>query len=231
MRALFFATLAAGLVALAAPSGAGPDNEGAGTRLITVSARSATTERITLALGKAAVVELDTDARDVLVADPATVDAVVRTPRRIFLLAQKIGQTNAFFFDGQGAPAPARRYPRREGRHRPRRASSMRRCPARTCTSRRSTTTSCFRARSPMRPGTRRAPGSGRAAFAGDPDESREHADSRRQRAGDAEGPRGRDAAHRSPSSSASISRPRRSRVPCRCRSQPMTSSVSSVAR
>ena len=37
-----------------------------------------------------------------LVSDPAVVDAVVRTPRRIFLLAQKIGQTNAFFFDGAG---------------------------------------------------------------------------------------------------------------------------------
>ena len=59
-------------------------------------------ERITLALGKAAVVQLDTDARDVLVSDPSVVDAVVRTPRRIFLLAQKIGQTNAFFFDGAG---------------------------------------------------------------------------------------------------------------------------------
>jgi pilus assembly protein CpaC len=30
------------------------------------------------------------------------VDAVVRTPRRIFLLATKVGQTNAFFFDAQG---------------------------------------------------------------------------------------------------------------------------------
>ena len=63
---------------------------------------AAAAERITLALGKAAVVQLDTDARDVLVSDPATVDAVVRTPRRIFLLAQKTGQTNAFFFDGAG---------------------------------------------------------------------------------------------------------------------------------
>jgi pilus assembly protein CpaC len=30
------------------------------------------------------------------------VDAVVRSPRRIFLLGQKTGQTNAFFFDGNG---------------------------------------------------------------------------------------------------------------------------------
>ncbi|MBV9330442.1 MAG: type II and III secretion system protein family protein [Alphaproteobacteria bacterium] len=57
---------------------------------------------LTLALDKAAVVELDADARDVLVSDPAVVDAVVRAPRRIFLLAQKIGEANAFFFDAQG---------------------------------------------------------------------------------------------------------------------------------
>ncbi|MBV8799143.1 MAG: type II and III secretion system protein family protein [Alphaproteobacteria bacterium] len=59
-------------------------------------------QRITLALDKAALVQLDTDARDVLVSNPEIVDAVVRTPRRIFLLAMKAGQTNAFFFDSAG---------------------------------------------------------------------------------------------------------------------------------
>ena len=58
--------------------------------------------RLSLALNKAAVVMLDADARDVLVSNPAIVDAVVRSPRRIFLLAQKVGQTNAFFFDAAG---------------------------------------------------------------------------------------------------------------------------------
>jgi pilus assembly protein CpaC len=58
--------------------------------------------RLTLALNKAAVVELDADARDVLVSNPLIVDAVVRTPRRIFLLAEKVGATNAFFFDAAG---------------------------------------------------------------------------------------------------------------------------------
>jgi len=106
MRSLFLAALAAGTLALAQPCAAGPelrvDAESAGTREITVATRAGQAERITLALGKAAVVKLDTDARDVLVSDPSVVDAVVRTPRRIFLLAQKIGQTNAFFFDGAG---------------------------------------------------------------------------------------------------------------------------------
>src|SRR5512146_2117357 len=64
------------------------------TRVISVATQNgaAPQQHITLALDKAALVQLDTDARDVLVSNPAVVDAVVRTPRRIFLLAQKTGQ-------------------------------------------------------------------------------------------------------------------------------------------
>ena len=107
MRSLFLAALAAGTLVFTQPCAAAPVQlrpgaESMGTREITVATRAGQTERITLALGKAAVVKLDVDARDVLVSDPGVVDAVVRTPRRIFLLAQKIGQTNAFFFDGAG---------------------------------------------------------------------------------------------------------------------------------
>ncbi len=87
--------------ALAAPSA----SEEASARQISISTRNAALpvhQRVTLGLGKAAVVEIDTDARDVLVSNPDIVDAVVRTPRRIFLMGQKGGQTNAFFFDANG---------------------------------------------------------------------------------------------------------------------------------
>jgi pilus assembly protein CpaC len=78
------------------------DDDGA-TRIISVSAHSSQSSRhISLAIGKGVIVQLDTDARDVLVSNPETVDAVVRTPRRIFLLGMKAGQTNAFFFDAAG---------------------------------------------------------------------------------------------------------------------------------
>jgi pilus assembly protein CpaC len=60
------------------------------------------TQHITLGLNKAAIVQLDTDARDVMVSNPAIVDAVVRSPRRVFLLGNKTGQANAFFFDAAG---------------------------------------------------------------------------------------------------------------------------------
>jgi pilus assembly protein CpaC len=59
-------------------------------------------QSITLGMGKSAVVELDTETHDVLVSSPDIVDAVVRSPKRIFLLGLKTGQTNAFFFDGAG---------------------------------------------------------------------------------------------------------------------------------
>ncbi len=55
-----------------------------------------------MALDKAIIVELDTETHDVLVSNPEIVDAVVRSPKRIFLLATKAGQTNAFFFDAAG---------------------------------------------------------------------------------------------------------------------------------
>lgn len=78
-----------------------PLNENS-ARILPISTRGGATQRLTLSLDKAAVVQLDADARDVLVSNPDMVDAVVRTPRRIFLLATKVGQTNAFFFDGEG---------------------------------------------------------------------------------------------------------------------------------
>jgi len=74
------------------------------TKVISISTRAGQTvnQKMNLALDKAAIIELNADARDVLVSNPEIVDAVVRSPRRIFLLAMKAGQTNAFFFDSAG---------------------------------------------------------------------------------------------------------------------------------
>jgi pilus assembly protein CpaC len=105
MSGRFLAVVLLAAAALAGQAGAqGADIVPPGARVITVSAngRAGASEHITLALNKAAIVQLDTDARDVLVSNPAIVDAVVRTPRRVFLLGQKTGQANAFFFDGAG---------------------------------------------------------------------------------------------------------------------------------
>jgi len=80
-----------------------PALDEANARVVAISTHGASGhQRLVLSLDKASVVQLDEDARDVLVSNPDLVDAVVRTPRRIFLLATKVGQTNAFFFNGQG---------------------------------------------------------------------------------------------------------------------------------
>jgi pilus assembly protein CpaC len=79
------------------------DDDRVGDRIITVSSRTGQSNRqIKLGLNKGVIVQLDTDARDVLVSNPKVVDAVVRSPRRIFLLGVSSGTTNAFIFDGAG---------------------------------------------------------------------------------------------------------------------------------
>ena len=62
----------------------------------------AASKSIVLPLDKAAIVELPQAAADVLVSQPAVVDAVIRSPQRVYLLGLTVGQTNAFFFDGSG---------------------------------------------------------------------------------------------------------------------------------
>jgi pilus assembly protein CpaC len=60
------------------------------------------TQSVTLPKGKSAIVELPIDARDVLVTNPAVADAVLRSPRRIYVMGVKSGQTDAVFFDAAG---------------------------------------------------------------------------------------------------------------------------------
>ncbi len=57
---------------------------------------------ITIPFNKSVVVELPVDAADILVTNPDIVDAIVRTPRRTYLMGMRVGQTNAFFFDARG---------------------------------------------------------------------------------------------------------------------------------
>jgi len=59
-------------------------------------------QALTLPKGKSAIVELPVDARDVLVTNPAVADAILRSPRRIYVMGMKSGQTDAVFFDAGG---------------------------------------------------------------------------------------------------------------------------------
>ncbi|WP_022709201.1 type II and III secretion system protein family protein [Pseudochrobactrum sp. AO18b] len=57
---------------------------------------------VNLGLGKSIVVDLPQDAYDILVANPATADAVTRTARRIYLFGKSVGQTNIIVFGKDG---------------------------------------------------------------------------------------------------------------------------------
>lgn len=57
---------------------------------------------VKLGLNKAVVIDLPTDAHDILVADPELADAVTRTSRRIYLFGKTVGQTNIFIFGPNG---------------------------------------------------------------------------------------------------------------------------------
>ena len=60
------------------------------------------TRFIPLGIGKSVVIDLPTDVKDVLVADPKVANAVVRSARRAYLIGVAVGQTNVFFFDANG---------------------------------------------------------------------------------------------------------------------------------
>ncbi|TDH39379.1 type II and III secretion system protein family protein [Pseudohoeflea suaedae] len=60
------------------------------------------TKRVKLGLNKAIVVDLPSDAHDILVADPTLADAVTRTSRRVYLFGKTVGQTNIFVFGPNG---------------------------------------------------------------------------------------------------------------------------------
>ena len=57
---------------------------------------------VKLPVGKARLIRLPMEVRDVLVANPATANVVVKTPRLIYLIGQEVGATNAFFLDAEG---------------------------------------------------------------------------------------------------------------------------------
>ncbi|MBS0232632.1 MAG: type II and III secretion system protein family protein [Proteobacteria bacterium] len=58
---------------------------------------------IKIGQGKSVLLEFPRDVRDVMVSNPAVIDAVVLSSRRVFLLSKGgVGEANAFFFDTSG---------------------------------------------------------------------------------------------------------------------------------
>ncbi len=67
-----------------------------------VSAPVATAQPIALDVNRSLIVHLRRPARDVLVANPAIADVVLRTAETAFVIAKKIGETDVYFLDGDG---------------------------------------------------------------------------------------------------------------------------------
>jgi len=94
------------LVGAIAPLAANADAERSSTAKsvlrITDPTSLPTSRRVEIGLHKSMIVELPVDVRDILVSDPATVDAVVLTARRVYVLAKELGSANLFFLSKDG---------------------------------------------------------------------------------------------------------------------------------
>ena len=96
-RLLATASALAALIAVTAVPVA-PAAAGANARVGATTA----SQRIKLGLNKSVVIDLPSDAYDILVANPAVADAVTRTSRRIYLFGKAVGETNIFVFGPNG---------------------------------------------------------------------------------------------------------------------------------
>ena len=86
-----------------AGSGIAPAMAQSGDELLSVGQGDAL-QRVNLGVNKSLVIDLPRDAFDILVANPAIADAVTRSARRIYLFGRRVGETNIFVFDENGAP-------------------------------------------------------------------------------------------------------------------------------
>lgn len=59
---------------------------------------------LVIGLNKLALVNLESDVAEVAISNPAVVEAVVRTPRRVHLIGLQIGQSSAVFIGRDGTP-------------------------------------------------------------------------------------------------------------------------------
>ncbi len=97
----------AAVFALAAMFAAGPAAVGisvsnAEGNVVKLAKGGSRQQSITLGLDKSIVLELSSDAYDILVANPEVADAVSKTNRRIYLFGKDIGSTNIFVFGKDG---------------------------------------------------------------------------------------------------------------------------------
>ena len=95
--ALGAVALLAGLTAVSISSAAQADS----THL-TIATASAVARQVSLGLNKSMIIDLPTNAREVIVSQPSIASATMRSQRRAILAGTGIGDTNIFFIDNTG---------------------------------------------------------------------------------------------------------------------------------
>ena len=86
---------AAGQTPLLAPTQPGPI-------AVRESPASSASERLTIPLHRAHLLVLEAPVRDVIVPNPDIIDTIVKTPKEVYLVAKKVGETNLFFIGPSG---------------------------------------------------------------------------------------------------------------------------------
>ena len=97
-----FAVVAAIWLIAAPPPASAADSDRLNAKSSYGVSSSSGSRFLALGIGKSTVIDLPRDAKDVLVANPAIANAVVRSARRAYLIGVAPGQTNVIFFDAEG---------------------------------------------------------------------------------------------------------------------------------
>ena len=100
VAALTLASAPAGL----AQSGVSPASVAAAAPMQSAVPLGGAPRPVSIARGASFAVDLPTDARDVIIADPRVAEAMLHNSRRITIIGVGAGQTDAVFLDGSGRP-------------------------------------------------------------------------------------------------------------------------------
>ncbi len=95
---------AIGALLLAAPLAVAPQPVLAATssHLVVSSAEIGVTQQISVGLNKSLIIDLPTDAREVIVSQPSVAGAVMHSKRRAIIQGTGVGETNIIFLDARG---------------------------------------------------------------------------------------------------------------------------------
>lgn len=89
-----------GLLGLIAPSPAWAEQEH--RSYLRIGESGGQSQQITLGLNKSMILELPREVREVMVSNPAQIDAVLQTATRAYLIGKAAGEANIIFLDKQG---------------------------------------------------------------------------------------------------------------------------------